>query len=102
MPDATSFSARDGIVRSHGSANIGRAQFPDAEVVDLDGGFVAPASVDSHVHLTDSVLNLDGLDLRGATSLQLCLRLVAEYAHRHPEGPVWGHGWDESGWPERT
>ncbi len=27
---------------------------------------------------------------------------MGEYARRHPDGPVWGHGWDESGWPERT
>ena len=20
----------------------------------------------------------------------------------HPDGPIWGHGWDESGWPETT
>ena len=20
----------------------------------------------------------------------------------HPDGPIWGHGWDDSGWPERT
>ena len=31
-----------------------------------------------------------------------CLALIGEYAHGHPDGPIWGHGWDESGWPERT
>ncbi|MGV0744730.1 amidohydrolase [Mycolicibacterium sp. XJ870] len=101
-PDATALAVRDGVVAWLGSDDVGRAQFPDARVVDLDGGFVAPAFVDSHVHLTATGLNLDGLDLRPATSLQHCLRLIAEHAQHHPEGPVWGHGWDESGWPERT
>ncbi|MGV0805343.1 amidohydrolase [Mycolicibacterium setense] len=101
-PDATAFAVRGGVVAWLGTDEIGRSQFPDADIVDLDGGFVAPAFVDSHVHLTATGLNLDGLDLRGATSLQHCLRLVGEYAGRHPDGPVWGHGWDESGWPERT
>lgn len=101
-PDATAFAVRGGVVAWLGTDDIGRSQFPDAEIVDLDGGFVAPAFVDSHVHLTATGLNLDGLDLRGAASLQHCLQLVDEYAREHPDGPVWGHGWDESGWPERT
>jgi predicted amidohydrolase YtcJ len=61
---------------------------------------VAPAFVDSHVHLTATGLTLVGLDLRGATSAQHCLALIDEYAHTHPDGPIWGHGWDESGWPQ--
>jgi predicted amidohydrolase YtcJ len=102
MPDATSMAVSDGVVAWLGSDDVGRAQFPDAQIVDLDGGFVAPAFVDSHVHLTSTGLALTGLDLRAATSLRHCLELIADYARTHPDGPVWGHGWDESGWPERT
>ncbi len=102
MPDATAMAVRDGIVVWLGSDDVGRQQFPDAQVVDLDGGFVAPAFVDSHVHLTATGLTLAGLDLRAATSLRHCLELIAEYARTHPDGPIWGHGWDESGWPEHT
>ncbi len=65
-------------------------------IVDLDGGFVAPAFVDSHVHLTATGLSLTGLDLRAATSREHCLALVAEHARRRPTGIVWGSGWDES------
>ncbi len=64
MPDATAMAVRDGVVAWLGSDDVGRAQFPDAEIVDLDGGFVAPAFVDSHVHLTATGLTLAGLDLR--------------------------------------
>jgi predicted amidohydrolase YtcJ len=102
MPDATAMAVRDGIVAWLGSDDVGRQQFPDAQVVDLDGGFVAPAFVDSHVHLTATGLSLAGLDLRNATSLRHCLALIAEYAHAHPDGLIWGHGWDESRWPENT
>ena len=102
MPDATAMAVRDGTVVWLGSDDVGLAQFPDAEVVDLDGGFVAPAFVDSHVHLTATGLMLAGLDLRAATSARHCLQLIAEYAQTHPDGPIWGHGWDESGWPEAT
>ncbi len=93
-------AVRAGVVAWLGSDDVGREQFPDAAVVDLDGGFVAPAFVDSHIHLTATGLTLAGLDLRHATSRQHCLDLVAEYARSHPAGPIWGHGWDESGWPQ--
>jgi predicted amidohydrolase YtcJ len=102
MPDATAMAVRDGVVAWLGSDDIGRAQFPDAEIVDLDGAFVAPAFVDSHVHLTATGLTVAGLDLRNATSLRHCLALVGDYVRTHPDGPIWGHGWDESGWPDRT
>jgi len=102
MPDATAMAVTDGIIAWLGTDDVGRQQFPDAEIVDLDGGFVAPAFVDSHVHLTATGLTLAGLDLRDATSLRHCMDLVAEYARAHPDGPIWGHGWDESGWPEKV
>jgi hypothetical protein len=102
MPDATAIAVSDGIVAWLGSDDVGRQQFPDAKIVDLDGGFVAPAFVDSHVHLTATGLTLAGLDLRNATSLRHCLELIGDRARKQTDGPIWAHGWDESGWPERT
>jgi predicted amidohydrolase YtcJ len=102
MPDATAMAVGDGIVAWIGRDDVGRQQFPDAEIVDLDGAFVAPAFVDSHVHLTATGLTLAGLDLRSARSLEHCLRLIGDFARSHPDGPIWGHGWDESTWPENT
>ncbi len=102
MPDATAIAVRDGIVAWLGSDDVGRQQFPGAKIVDLGGGFVAPAFVDSHVHLTATGLMLAGLDLRPAGSLRHCLELIGDYARKQPDGPIWAHGWDESGWPERT
>jgi predicted amidohydrolase YtcJ len=99
-PEATAMAVRDGVVAWLGSDDIGHGQFPDADIVDLNGGFVAPAFVDSHVHLTATGLTLTGLDLRSATSRRHCLQLIADYAAAHPGRPVWGHGWDESQWPE--
>lgn len=101
-PDATAMAVRDGMVVWLGSDDVGRDQFSDADVVDLAGGFVAPAFVDSHVHLTATGLTLTGLDLRAATSLRHCLQLIADYAAAHPGEAIWGHGWDESSWPENT
>ena len=34
-------------------------------------------------------------------SRQHFLTLLAEHVAAHPDGVVWGHGWDQSGWPDR-
>jgi predicted amidohydrolase YtcJ len=101
-PDATAMAVRGDVVVWLGGDDVGRRQFPGAEVEDLDGGFVAPGFVDSHIHLTATGLTLSGLDLRPATSRAQCIRMVADYAAAHPGQPVWGHGWDESSWPENA
>ena len=103
MPDATAMAVSDGpdpVVAWLGADDVGRRQFPDARVIDLDGGFVTPAFVDSHVHVTATGLALVGLDLRTAGSRDEALRMLADYAGRHPVGPVWAHGWDESRWSD--
>jgi predicted amidohydrolase YtcJ len=102
MPDATAIAFSDGpngVVRWLGADDVGRVQFPDAVVIDLDGGFVAPAFVDSHVHVTSTGLSVVGLDLRAAASLDDLLRRVTEFALGHPDGLIWAHGWDETDWP---
>ncbi|BBY37394.1 hypothetical protein MMAN_15280 [Mycobacterium mantenii] len=102
QPDATAMAVRDGVVEWLGSDEVGRRMFPDADVEDLQGGFVSPGFVDSHIHLTATGLTLSGLDLRAATSHAQCLQMVAAHAAAHPGLPVWGHGWDEASWPENT
>jgi predicted amidohydrolase YtcJ len=101
-PDATAMAVRDGVVAWLGSDDVGRRQFPDADVEDLVGGFVAPGFVDSHVHLSATGLTISGLDLRPAASRTQCLRMIADYVVAHPGQPVWGHGWDETAWPENA
>ncbi|MGV0627249.1 amidohydrolase [Mycolicibacter minnesotensis] len=93
-------AVRDGVVAWVGSDAVGREQFPQADVVELDGALVAPAFVDSHVHVTETGLCHIGLDLRPATSARHCVQLIADYAAAHPGEPIRGHGWDDSGWPD--
>ncbi|WP_204080944.1 amidohydrolase [Mycobacterium riyadhense] len=101
-PEATAMAVRGNVIAWLGSDDVGRNHFPDAQVEDLDGGFVAPGFVDSHIHLTATGLTISGLDLRAARCRAQCLRMVADYAAAHPGQPVWGHGWDESTWPENS
>src|SRR6478736_401166 len=79
-PDATSMAVTDGTVVWVGEDRPGRALHPDAEIIELDGAFVTPAFVDTHVHVTALGLMLTGLDLTGARSRRECLDLVRRYA----------------------
>ncbi|MFW0794788.1 amidohydrolase [Gordonia sp. CPCC 205515] len=98
-PDATAMAITDGVVVWVGSDDVGRALHPDAQVTDLQGRFVAPGFVDSHVHLTSTGLALDGLTLNAATGRSDCLRrLAAHAADTDPGELIWGLGWDDSAW----
>ena len=100
-PDATAIAIEDGVVVWVGSDPVGRALHPKAEVVDLEGALVAPAFVDSHVHLTSTGLALRGLDLSDAVSREDCLARLRRYAAEHTDTDlIWGLGWDESTWPD--
>lgn len=101
-PDATAMAVAGERITWIGLDTPGRAAHPDAEIVDLAGAFVAPAFVDAHVHATSTGLLTAGLDLTGARSLADCLAAIRQHATGTPPGGVlWGHGWDETRWPER-
>ena len=88
----------DGTVTWAGDDRTGRF-FGDADdVLELRGALVTPAFVDAHVHATSAGLLVSGLDLTNCTTLAQCLNRVARQARA---GTVlWGHGWDETSWPE--
>lgn len=67
------------------------------EVIDLRGALVAPGFVDSHVHLTETGIALGSLQLGGVRSARQLLDAVAA---SKGEGPLLGHGWDESTWED--
>ncbi|QCQ91113.1 amidohydrolase [Rhodococcus sp. SGAir0479] len=99
-PDATAMAVTDGVVVWVGEDRPGRALHPDAEIVELDGAFVTPAFVDTHVHVTALGLQLTGLDLSTARSGAECLELVRRFAATRDDAVIWGHGWDDSRWPD--
>nr|WP_296767321.1 amidohydrolase [Rhodococcus sp. (in: high G+C Gram-positive bacteria)] len=99
-PDATAMAVTDGVVTWTGEDRTGRALHPGAEEFDLNGAFVAPAFVDTHVHTTALGLALIGLDLSDCTSRHACIERVGEHVRRSSEPIVWGHGWDDSVWAD--
>ncbi|MDT7538930.1 MAG: hypothetical protein QOI82_2515 [Actinomycetota bacterium] len=96
-PTATALLTEDGVIRWVGAEDGA----PSAEqTIDLDGGWVAPAFVDAHVHATMTGLGLTGLDLADAPSLAVALDRLAAAARQARGGVVLGVGWDETRWPE--
>ena len=71
------------------------------QVIDLRGALVAPGFVDSHVHLTDTGIALESLELGSVRSARELLDAVAGAA-TGGSGPLLGHGWDESLWTDPT
>ncbi|MCO4236566.1 amidohydrolase [Pseudarthrobacter raffinosi] len=67
------------------------------EIIDLHGALVAPGFVDSHVHLTETGIALGSLQLGGIRSARQLLDAVAA---AKGDGPLLGHGWDESTWED--
>ncbi|BCW78658.1 amidohydrolase family protein [Arthrobacter sp. NicSoilC5] len=67
------------------------------EVIDLRGALVAPGFVDSHMHLTETGMALQSLQLGTLKSAREVLDAVAGAAGN---GPVLGHGWDEATWAD--
>lgn len=72
------------------------------EVIDLQGALVAPGFVDSHVHLTETGIALESLQLGSVRSAAELLDAVAAFsaAGSGAAGTVLGHGWDESLWTD--
>jgi predicted amidohydrolase YtcJ len=97
---ATALAITDETVTWTGDDSTGRVCFGDAdEVLELRGALVTPAFVDAHVHATSAGLQASGGDLTGCATLAQCLDQVAQQAR--PGIVLWGHGWDETLWPER-
>jgi predicted amidohydrolase YtcJ len=99
-PDATAMAISGSMISWIGGEHaVALAGVPD-RVIDLDGALVIPGFVDAHVHTTEAGLALTGLDLSGTRSLAECLAAVSSFAARVPDGVLWGHGWEETRWPE--
>ena len=95
-PFATAMLVENGTVAWIGSESAAAALLDDRmNEIDLQGALVAPAFVDSHVHLGALGAKLSGLDLSAMNSTQEILEAVAAAA-AHGRGTIVGFGWDET------
>ncbi|MFC6344684.1 amidohydrolase family protein, partial [Nocardioides hankookensis] len=91
------------IVSVDGGFEARSARTSTTEVVDLDGGLVAPGFVDAHVHAVQGGLERTRCDLTDGHTRDDYLRIVKAYADAHPERPwILGGGWAMSAFPGGT
>jgi hypothetical protein len=80
---------------------VGTGEPPGADrVVDLPGTTIVPGAIDTHVHLTGTGLHHRAPEISEASSAGTLLEAVATIASGG-DGPLYLHGWDESGWADR-
>src|SRR5215469_4373799 len=100
-PTATALLVRDGRIDWLGPDADAPTSGVDA-TIDVSGALLTPAFVDAHVHTTSTGVSLLGLDLSDCASASEVLDRVSAFAGKlAPDAVVIGHGWEESGWPER-
>lgn len=110
-PFAEAILVDDGVVAWLGANDTADGLAARADrVVELDGALVTPGFVDAHVHILESGLAMDAVDLSpdaGVRSLADALAALAAGARRleatDPGGTecLLAFGWDEQAWPER-
>ena len=98
---AEGFLVEDGEVRVVGPDDaVRRAKGAGSEVVDLRGRLVLPGLIDLHMHLTDTVLQREGVDLRGVRSRDELADRIRTRLTPGSSAPLIGVGWDSSLWPD--
>ena len=98
-PDVKSILCNKGkVLQLMPSANIN-----SGEKVDLNGGWVYPGFIDSHMHFTGLGHSLESIDLVGTNSKDDVLKTIENKIKNIPKGKwVVGRGWDQNDWVERS
>src|SRR5680860_1236272 len=83
---------------------VGELDVPaDADVVDLDGGLLAPGFVDAHVHAVQGGLERTRCDLSEDSTREEYLATIKGYAETHPDRRwILGGGWAMAAFPGGT
>ena len=98
---AEGFLVEGGEVRAVGPDDVvRRAKGTGTELVDLRGRLVLPGLVDLHMHLTDTLLEREGVDLHGARSREEVAQRVRARLTPGSSRPLVGVGWDSTLWSE--
>jgi len=78
---------------------IGSLTLPAACREDLEGAFVLPGLIDAHVHLMQTGLAMQRVNLDGALTVNEAVQRVRARAMQTPAGTwIQGWGWQQSAW----
>jgi predicted amidohydrolase YtcJ len=95
------FVVKDGkIVATGTSADM--KKYEAGEIVDLQGKFVYPGFNDAHCHFYGYGVDLKKTWLIGTTSFQSILDTLVKYKDRRFMGWVFGRGWDQNDWEDKS
>jgi len=82
-------SIKDGKVFDLGKDDSYKDKYENiTEVLDLGGKTVTPGFYDSHVHLVQTGLNYEGVDLRNANSIDMILDLISKASKEIRKGEL--------------
>ncbi len=91
--------AGDSIVAVGTNKEIMKFNGPDTEVTDLEGKFIVPGFIDSHVHFYMGGSNLASVQLRDASTPEEFISRITEFAAKQKPGTwILGGDWDGMGW----
>lgn len=100
--EPSAVAVRDGVIVAIGEG-VDELVGPSTEIVELEGGAVAPGFQDAHVHPVWGGLDLLRCTLAEARGRDQVLEVVAGYAAEHPDAPwILGGGWSMSDFPGGT
>lgn len=89
----------DGKIRKMGRGSAPTGLGKDVSAIDLQGGYVLPGLIDSHIHIHAVGEQKQQINLRDCRSADELLKTVITYRERNPGiSAIRGYGWDESKW----
>src|SRR5579859_6038265 len=98
---AEGFLVEGGEVRAVGPDDVvRRTKGTGTEVRDLRGRLVLPGLIDLHMHLTETLLQREAVDLRGTRSREELADRVRSRLTPGASTPLVGLGWDSALWPD--
>lgn len=96
-PDANVMAIKDGVISYVGDGAAVR--IVAKETIDLEGRFLMPGFIDSHVHFLDGGAGLASVDLRDAKTREEFVARIVQYAASLPAGRwVLNGNWDHEWW----
>ncbi len=100
QPWAEAMALKGDIIVAIGSnSEVMRFSSHKSDVTDMGGNFVTPGFIDSHVHMLTGGANLASVQLRDATTPEIFIQRIREYADSIRPGEwILGGDWDGKGW----
>jgi len=96
------FAIKGGRVLATGSSKEILKKYSSDSLTDLMGKVVYPGFIDAHCHFYGYGANLREVNLVGSKSFEEVLDLVNAHSKAYPSVWIFGHGWDQNDWDDKT